>query len=366
MKELEELKRENDRLRLLADQDLLTGLLNRGAMEAKISGLLEGNASGVFLMMDVDEFKYINDKFGHPAGDLALRELARVIAETFGREGLTGRMGGDEFAVFLPDVPDGPGRRAGEVLSERVERLKAAAILAGEGLGMGSRLRITAGAEFAGPGDTFFSLYQRADMAMRAGKRSRKKALYLYEPSMESGGSRYGETAEYAAASVDMKYISDQLKENAIVDGAYCQDYDTFLAIYRFLERGLNRTGLRVHLILMSLTDQHGAFVRLEERESLVGRLRESIRSSLRFSDIYTQYSSCQFLAMAVCATQENMDVITARIEQAFRVREPDRPDIRLSFSFYPLQPILRGVPACSMFGPRPKEDEDGKTAPGK
>ena len=87
-------------------------------------------------------------------------------------------------------------------------------------------------------------------------------------------------------------------------------------------------------------------------------RLQESIRSSLRFSDIYTQYSSCQFLAMAVCAGRENMDIITDRIEKAFLVREPDRPDIRLSFSFYPLQPIPHGVPAASLFGKRPVEDE--------
>ena len=61
---------------------------------------------------------------------------------------------------------------------------------------------------------------------------------------------------------------------------------------------------------------------------------------------------------MAVCAGRENMDIITDRIEKAFLVREPDRPDIRLSFSFYPLQPIPHGVPAASLFGKRPAEDE--------
>ncbi len=348
MRELDELKMENDRLRLLAERDSLTGLLNRGAMEEKTDRLLADGVLGVFLLMDVDEFKYINDKFGHPAGDQALRELARVIGDSFDGQALSGRMGGDEFAVFLPGVC------TGDMAEERVKGLRDQAVRAGAALGIGSRLQISAGAEFARSGDTFFSLYRRADIAMRAGRGNRKKALCLYEPSMKADGSRCETETEYTAVSVDLRYISEQLQERNIVDGAYCQDYDTFLAIYQFMERGLSRTGLRVHLILISLTDRHGAFVPLDEREVLVEQLRESIRTSLRASDIYTQYSSCQFLAMAVCAALENMDIITTRIENAFLVREPDRPDIRLTFSFYPLRPVLRGVPASPVSGDRP------------
>ena len=52
------------------------------------------------------------------------------------------------------------------------------------------------------------------------------------------------------------------------------------------------------------------------------------------------------------------MAIITNRIENAFRVRAPDRPDIRRSCSFYPRRPIPHGVPAASLFGKRPAEDE--------
>ncbi|WP_024737460.1 GGDEF domain-containing protein [Enterocloster asparagiformis] len=350
MRELDELKQEIDRLRLLAQRDPLTGLLNRSAMEEQVNRLLEDEPAGLFVVMDVDEFRYINDQYGHPAGDMALRELARLLGDSFFAPALSGRVGGDSFAVFLP------GACAGETAVNKMEHIMGGLARAGEALGLGNRLRVSAGAESAGPGDRFFDLYERADAAMRAGKSERKKALYFYEPSMKQGTD--GPGTEDTESSADMKYISEQLRESHIVDGAYCQDYDTFLAIYRFLERGLSRTGIRVHLILISLTDLHGAFVRLDERELLMERLQESIRSSLRFSDIYTQYSSCQFLAMAVCAGRENMDIITDRIEKAFLVREPDRPDIRLSFSFYPLQPIPHGVPAASLFGKRPVEDE--------
>lgn len=250
MRELDELKQEIDRLRLLAQRDPLTGLLNRSAMEEQVNRLLEDGPVGLFIVMDVDEFRYINDQYGHPAGDMALRELARILGDSFFAPALCGRVGGDSFAVFLP------GTCAGETAANKMEHIMGGLARAGQALGLGNRLRVSAGAEFAGPGDTFFDLYERADAAMRAGKSERKKALYFYEPSMKPGVD--GPGTEDTEASADMKYISEQLRESHIVDGAYCQDYDTFLAIYRFLERGLSRTGLRVHLMLISLTDLRG------------------------------------------------------------------------------------------------------------
>ena len=74
----------------------------------------------------------------------------------------------------------------------------------------------------------------------------------------------------------------------------------------------------------------------------LMEKLRESLCSSLRSSDIYTRYSSCQFLAMLPGAALENMNIITTRIQNSFRVRVPDREDLLLSFSFYPLQPLQK------------------------
>lgn len=73
--ELEVLKMENSRLQKLTQQDSLTGLLNRRAIESEVNKLLTDKISGVFLMMDIDEFKYINDKYGHLTGDRTLVEL---------------------------------------------------------------------------------------------------------------------------------------------------------------------------------------------------------------------------------------------------------------------------------------------------
>ncbi len=86
--------------------DALTGALTRKTFFQACGRALETfdprqGAWGYFLMLDLDWFKEINDRHGHPEGDRALREVARLLRATFGHSGLVGRMGGDEFAVLL-------------------------------------------------------------------------------------------------------------------------------------------------------------------------------------------------------------------------------------------------------------------------
>lgn len=333
MKELEILKLENERLFRLTQQDSLTGLLNRKAAEAQVNKSLATHIPGVFLMIDIDEFKYINDKYGHPTGDKVLTELSRILRWVFFAKDILVRMGGDEFAVFLP------GEYQKSMVESKVSSLKDRFAQAGKELCAGSRISITVGAEFVQRTDTFQTLYERADIAMRAGKTDRKKTLHFYEASIKVGKHvRKQQTASLTSSS-DINYISHLLKESNFPKGAYCQEFDTFISIYRFLERGLKRTGLRVQMILLTLTDQHNTFVSLKEREFLMEKLMESLCTALRSSDIYSQYSSCQLVAMLPGCTRENIDLITTRIQDAFRVRVPDREDLTVSFSYYPLQP---------------------------
>ena len=329
---MDELQVENDRLRILARHDSLTGLLNRGAMEEEVGDLLKNKKGGIFLMLDVDHFKDINDVYGHLTGDLVLQELARIMGFLFFKKDIIGRMGGDEFAIFIP------GEYRNELVDSKVERLHSRAVQAGKDMGIGNSLKLTIGADLVRKNDTFRTLYRRADLALRIGKQQRKKALYLYESSMEDCHPDSAARNELPAAPHDMRYICRQLKEPGFAHEAGSQDYRTFLAIFRFLERNLGRTGLNVQIILISVTDQFGSFVALEEREFLTGRLKDSICSSLRFGDLYTRYSSCQFLIMTPGAACENMEQIIRRIQKKFQESISDRKDIKLFFSFYPLQ----------------------------
>ena len=86
--------------------DSLTGVMTRRAFFASFTRVFrtavrEGVLLGYFIMLDLDQFKEINDQYGHPEGDRALRAVASALKETFEHQGTIGRLGGDEFAVFL-------------------------------------------------------------------------------------------------------------------------------------------------------------------------------------------------------------------------------------------------------------------------
>ncbi|MBM6829574.1 diguanylate cyclase [Anaerotignum lactatifermentans] len=96
----------NDTLRQLVQQDPLTGLLNRAAVEYRAEQLLQNSerartATGLTLfMMDLDGFKEVNDRFGHPCGDFVLVETANTLRSVFTMAVGMGRIGGDEFSVL--------------------------------------------------------------------------------------------------------------------------------------------------------------------------------------------------------------------------------------------------------------------------
>ncbi len=87
--------------------DLDTGLLNKAAFEAEVKEYLTNktkDSRNLLMMIDIDNFKLVNDTYGHMHGDSVISKLAEMIREYFAREGICGRFGGDEFVVFLPEI----------------------------------------------------------------------------------------------------------------------------------------------------------------------------------------------------------------------------------------------------------------------
>lgn len=116
-------------LRAHATRDVLTGLPNRRwfleALRDAVAEATDGGAPAGLLSVDVDNFKIVNDTYGHSAGDAVLRMLAAVMNETVGAEGTACRIGGEEFVVLLPGADLGRAATIAETLRARVAARRA-------------------------------------------------------------------------------------------------------------------------------------------------------------------------------------------------------------------------------------------------
>ena len=150
-------------------RDSLTSLYNRTYMEAMINDYLKAEEPAAFLMMDLDDFKRVNDTCGHLIGDRMLQCFAQVLKDCFRKDDLIGRIGGDEFVVLMKNMQDHNTvmRKAERVIQSfhNIERLD----------GSNVDVSCSIGVAFAPQdGSSFEKLYQHADEALYQQKKEQK------------------------------------------------------------------------------------------------------------------------------------------------------------------------------------------------
>ena len=158
-------------------RDELTGLHNRRYLMARLNEEFErarrkGTALGL-LMMDVDHFKVVNDKYGHPAGDEVLRSIAQTLASMLREYDVGGRYGGEEFAVVLAETTPADMLKLAERIREKIEQLDD------HGNATGIHVTISIGVAVLKDDDTTETLLQRADTALYRAKEAGRNRTVL-------------------------------------------------------------------------------------------------------------------------------------------------------------------------------------------
>lgn len=165
-------------LEKLAKTDSLTELWNRKTIEEKINSCLSagGQKNHVLVVLDVDRFKKVNDTEGHLAGDILIKRIAAALEDTFGDIGIVSRMGGDEFAVFLPAAE---GRDTIQEVRERIEKLFAEVDKMAEKENWKCSISLSVGAAVATEEKcSFEALYGMADNKMYEAKNIKGNSVF--------------------------------------------------------------------------------------------------------------------------------------------------------------------------------------------
>lgn len=180
--EINELKRVEDELRTLTITDPLTGIYNRRHFREQLGLELARHSRGhgdlSVIMLDIDHFKRINDRFGHDVGDLVLKEMCLRVGRLLRRIDLFCRLGGEEFAILCPQTDLENAR----LLAERLRRG-----LQDENFPSAGRVTASFGIAAAVPGDNGDLLLQRADRALYAAKGSGRNRVCDPSHSLPAG-----------------------------------------------------------------------------------------------------------------------------------------------------------------------------------
>ncbi len=191
-----------EKLQELSDRDYLTGLYNRRKFEEFLSYEIKRSVRHkdkfTLLMIDLDNFKYVNDTYGHAAGDLVLKEVTEIFGSNLRNADILARLGGDEFAVILPQTAYDEGFAVVEKLRERLEGTPISLMF--------EQITLTASfgvAEYPEQGESIESLLTGSDLAMYKAKRAGKNTIARADQSDQEMATEIQKKGEFLRRAID-------------------------------------------------------------------------------------------------------------------------------------------------------------------
>lgn len=304
---LEQKTREVSDIKNKSCQDALTGLWNRVYTEAAVNKMIAQEAKGTLMMIDLDNFKAINDNYGHIEGDRVLKMFADTLRDFSGEEDILCRIGGDEFVVFYKDLTSKSeiGSRAADIISDLSDKLEQCKFETNSSVSIGIAQAPEDAAEFN-------RLYNCADKALYYVKQNGKNSYHFFSDKLQTEKKR-GEK------NVDLNYLREFMNRADGGRGVYSLDFESFHHVYNFIHRFVERSRREVQTLLFTIVDNDEQKMDIAEMELALETLEKAIYQSLRRSDVSTRYSSKQIIVILMDVNEVNGDMVAARILKCFR-----------------------------------------------
>ena len=320
---LDETIREVTDIKEKTNKDALTGLWNKSYAENYINQAISESQTGTLFMIDMDNFKLINDMYGHLAGDHTLKIFAEIM-QKYEKEGdLQCRVGGDEFLSFIKGEASKEeiSRRAKQIITDICKEIDECHFETNTSVSIGI-------AQYPEDGTDFNSLYNAADKALYFVKQNGKNSYHFFseQKMMET---------ERNSRNVDIDYLRNLMRRSDVGEGSYQMDYESFHHVYNFMRRVAERKHQLMQMVLFTLDMTNGSDSELFE--SACETLEREIYFSLRRNDVSTRYSHSQVIVMLLDTNTDNGRLVADRILDNFRLNCPE--GITVSYDIMEVEP---------------------------
>lgn len=306
-------------LKKAASTDPMTGLLNKAASERKI-GMECWSSTGALMMIDLDNFKPVNDIYGYDMGDKLLIRFAEIIQSAIRSSDLAGRLGGDEFIAFCKNVSDE------SVIAGKSAYINEQLVLSAKEY-MGADMNIPLGASIGcvfvpEEGRNYSELCKKADTALYEIKHAGKHGYRVYR---DTSGEKESETVKTS----DLTNLIKIYSERNVKPGAYTLQTEPFKTIFQFLRRYIANYKKEVWMLQFSVSSETPDS---DDLAYTTEQFLNVLRTSLRQSDIITQTGENQILVLLLETTKKNIEIVVSRIMENWEKSAYNRSDHLITY----------------------------------
>jgi diguanylate cyclase (GGDEF)-like protein len=297
--------------------DSLTGLYNRSYAETLISEIMSSGHKGSLFIFDLDNFRLLNDTYGHITGDKILKIFADILRDNVSDKDIVCRLSGDRFLVFYQELIDP------SAIADKVKLVSNTYHTSVKLLSDHEKFTVSTGISIHSDDEKdFTTLFNNADKALyyvknndvdKEDKNDKSDRYHIFRKEKHIENDAHN-------TSADLKNLK-RILETGFVDSDSFMNvaYDEFQNIYDFISRYVKRSHQAVETILFTLIarDQN-KYPDIPSLENAMNGLRTAVVASLRASDVGTKFSSNQYIVLLMDADLTNGNMVAKRVIAKF------------------------------------------------